>query len=116
MTRNNNGQYAFSMPRKNYDLEFKFTVEAGIPLKLIPYGFDISNREADLSRVDTIFIEIEGWKDLPGSFDKNVTIILSDLPPQTPAEDNIYLAGNFNGWDPNRLKFRFEKRMMVDIS
>jgi len=112
MTRNNNGQYAFSMPRKNYDLEFKFTRGGWHTVETDPYGFDISNREADLSRVDTIFIEIEGWKDLPGSFDKNVTIILSDLPPQTPPDDKIYLAGNFNGWDPNRLKFRFEK--MID--
>jgi len=29
-----------------------------------------------------------------------VTIIVTSIPQNTPAGDNIYIAGNFNGWDP----------------
>jgi hypothetical protein len=112
MRKTGKGQYTFSLPKRNYTLEFKFTRGGWHTVETDPYGFDISNREADLSNEDTIFVEIEGWKDLPSSFDKDVTIILSELPPQTPAEDKLYLAGNFNGWDPNKLRFRFEK--MID--
>lgn len=109
LTRNNEGLYAFSMPRKKYNLEFKFTRGSWYSVETDPYGYDISNRIAELSGKDTVFLEIEGWKDMPFTFDSDVTIILSELPPQTPAEDKMYLAGNFNGFDPNRARFRFEK-------
>lgn len=29
-----------------------------------------------------------------------VTIIVTSIPQNTPAGENIYIAGNFNGWDP----------------
>jgi hypothetical protein len=109
MRKTGNGLYTFSMPKRNYVLEFKFTRGGWHTVETDAYGFDISNRVLELKKEDTLFVEIAGWKDLPASFDKDVTIILKDLPPQTPAEDNLYLAGNFNGFDPNRAKFRFEK-------
>ena len=109
MKKNSKGNLTFSMPKRNYNLEFKFTRGGWHTVETDPYGFDISNRELDLSQEDTAYIEVAGWKDLPASLDKNVTIILSDIPPQTPADDKLYLAGNFNGFDPNRARFRFEK-------
>jgi hypothetical protein len=109
MRRTGSGYYTFSMPKRNYTLEFKFTRGGWHTVETDPYGFDISNRAFDLNKEDTVFIEIEGWKDLPASFDKDITIILSDLPPQTPSDEKFYLAGNFNGFDPNRARFRFEK-------
>ncbi len=109
MRKNSNGHYTFSMPKRNYNLEFKFTRGGWHTVETDPYGFDISNREIDLSKADTVYVEIAGWKDLPASYDKEVTIILRKLPSSTAAGDKIYLAGNFNGWDPNRPRFRFEK-------
>jgi hypothetical protein len=111
MIRNSKGQYSFSMPKKNYHLEFKFTRENWHSVETDPYGYDIENRQVDLNGNDTVFIEIEGWKDLPYSLDRDVTVILSELPAQTPPEDKLFLAGNFNGFDPNRAKFRFEKNI-----
>ncbi len=109
LSLNSKGQYSFSIPRKNYTMEFKFTRGGWRTVETDPYGYDISNRVADLNQPDTIFIEIEGWKDIPASADKEVTIILSKVPVQTPPDDKIYLAGNFNGWSPGREKFRFQK-------
>lgn len=111
LTQNDKGQYRFSIPKRNYIMEFKFTRGGWYTVETDHYGFDISNRVIDLSTADTMFLKIAGWKDLPASFDKDITIILSELPPQTPAQDKLYLAGNFNGFDPNRIKFRFEKNL-----
>ena len=30
----------------------------------------------------------------------NVTIIITEIPENTPPGDNIYIAGSFNNWDP----------------
>jgi hypothetical protein len=109
MRKNPEGLFAFSMPRKDYYLEYKFTRGGWHTVETDLYGFDIDNRQVYLNGNDTVLVEIKGWKDLPNSLDRDVTIIITDVPPQTPAEDNLYLAGNFNGWDPNRTKFKFEK-------
>lgn len=38
-----------------------------------------------------------------------VTFIIESLPQNTPEEDFIYIAGNFNGWNPGQEDFRLEK-------
>ena len=35
----------------------------------------------------------------------NVTIIVTAIPANTPPGDNIYFAGNLNGWDPGSPDF-----------
>lgn len=35
-----------------------------------------------------------------------VTFILETIPPYTPPEDNIYIAGSFNAWDPGDENFQ----------
>jgi hypothetical protein len=35
----------------------------------------------------------------------NVTIIVTSIPANTPQGDNIYIAGNFNGWNPGNPDF-----------
>ena len=37
-----------------------------------------------------------------------VTFIIDDMPESTPAEDLIYIAGDFNGWDPGNPLFALE--------
>ncbi|NCU31872.1 MAG: alpha/beta hydrolase, partial [Candidatus Moranbacteria bacterium] len=34
-----------------------------------------------------------------------VTIIVTSLPANTPPGDNVYIAGNFNGWNPGNPDF-----------
>ncbi|NNC93969.1 MAG: T9SS type A sorting domain-containing protein [Chitinophagales bacterium] len=35
-----------------------------------------------------------------------LTIIVDSVPPNTPAVDNIYIAGDFQGWDPGDIAYR----------
>ncbi len=39
----------------------------------------------------------------------NVTIIITQIPENTPPGDNIYFAGNLNGWDPGDPGFMLEE-------
>ncbi|MBX2892845.1 MAG: alpha/beta hydrolase [Saprospiraceae bacterium] len=38
---------------------------------------------------------------------KTITAHLHSLPPQTPPDAVLFLAGNINGWQPNDERFRF---------
>ena len=34
-----------------------------------------------------------------------LTIRLTDIPANTPPADDIYIAGDFNGWDPGNSAY-----------
>jgi alpha-glucosidase len=41
-----------------------------------------------------------------------VTFILESIPDYTPPEDNIYIAGDFNGWNPGDPAFMLDQNSM----
>ena len=46
------------------------------------------------------------------SLSSQVTFILESIPEYTPPEDNIYIVGDFNGWDPGDANYMLEKNSM----
>jgi predicted alpha/beta superfamily hydrolase len=40
---------------------------------------------------------------------EQVTINITDVPANTPANDHIYIAGTFNGWNPGSASFQLSK-------
>ena len=43
------------------------------------------------------------------------TIIIDELPNNTPQNDPIYIAGNFQGWDPGSVSHRLTKDTVLNI-
>ena len=41
-----------------------------------------------------------------GQLRAQVTIIVTQIPENTPDGDDIYIAGDFNGWDPGDTSFK----------
>lgn len=67
--------------------------------------FDNKKIEAG-NKDDTIRLSIANWVDyLPA---KRVTVTIEELPSNTPAADDLYLTGDFNGWIPNDAAYRFK--------
>ena len=46
---------------------------------------------------------------IPGIVLSQVTFRLDSIPSYTPPEDFIYIAGNFNGWQPGDINYRLSK-------
>ncbi|RLD85515.1 MAG: hypothetical protein DRJ07_02855 [Bacteroidetes bacterium] len=82
------------------------------------YGEDIAKRVLDFEKGDTSFIRVEQWEDLSDRDVNNVTIVLHKTPLNTPKNDNIFLVGNFNDWNPGDINyvFRRSKKGMYMIS
>jgi len=38
-----------------------------------------------------------------------VTFVIESLPPNTPPQDNLYIAGDFTGWDPGSAQYIMHK-------
>jgi hypothetical protein len=107
--KNREGQYFFPFPRKRKPLEFKITRGPWSTVEVDRFGFEIPNRVVDLQEADTIYLSIGGWKDRNFPSDYDVTLKLGELPATTPENSEFYLAGDINGWNPGRSKYRFEK-------
>ncbi len=107
--RNKNGDYFFPIPRKRKNLEYKITRGDWNNVEVDKFGFDIPNRIINLAEVDTVFIDVKGWKDKTTINDHEVTIVLSSLPKTTPENDDIYITGNFNGWAQRNKKHKFQQ-------
>jgi len=39
----------------------------------------------------------------------SVRVIISSFPARNPADSNLYMAGSFNGWNPQDKNYRFQK-------
>lgn len=105
--RDSNGDHYVNLPRKDGDFEMRITRGSWESAQVDEYGSDLYAYKYNYNDFDTLFIEVENWKDLPRKRMRNVTLVIDRLPIKTPGHDNIFLAPDFNGWNPedNRLIF-----------
>jgi len=94
------GRPVINLPRGKGFLEFKITRGSWKRVEVNEYGSDIVNRNFLFKDVDTVFVSITNWKDLPRFEIDDVTLVINKMPENTPKLDNIYLAPDFNNWDP----------------
>jgi hypothetical protein len=106
--KNNRGEYYIKLPRKKMLLEYKITRDGWHTVEVNRFGEDIDNRQINLSNTDTSYIDVIRWKDRDAMDDEMITLVLNLLPFSTPKDAQIYLAGNFNNWEPGRLSDRFK--------
>ncbi len=105
--KNRNGDYFFPFPRKKKNLEFKVTRGSWATVEVDRFGYDIPNRTVNLETADTVYVNIGGWKDKSYPSDYELTLKIDKLPATTPPNPEIYLAGDINGWNTSRNKYRF---------
>ncbi|GAA4820246.1 hypothetical protein GCM10023331_00770 [Algivirga pacifica] len=106
MKKTEEGKYYYELPYGAGNVLYKITrgdwtsVEAGL------CGGAIANRSVGYGEGDTVFIAIESWEDKGPTNCPQVTIQLEDLPPTHEPGEAIYIAGDFNAWDPGNDDFR----------
>ena len=120
LERNSRGQLFINLPSRALDSEYKFTRGGWGKVEVDKYGFDIDNRvlrkEKGDSPGDVIVVSIDNWADLSEEIRGYVTIAVTDLPASTPGDDDIYIAGNFNGWNPGSESWKLKKTADSSLS
>lgn len=102
-----NGKYYYSLPRKSNRVEFKFTRGSWKSEQVTQKGQPIDNHVHVFGNEDTLRFDIEAWKDLyKTKKPKYITFEVISLPGNTPPEDEIYITGSFNGWNPGEFQYR----------
>lgn len=108
-SKNKEGLYLISIPRKKYGLSFKITRGSWSMEAADKYGFKLNNLDYNYDEVDTINLEIENWRDLAKGNRKNITIVITKTPENTPKNTTLYLTGNNNRWKPGSADYSFQK-------
>jgi AraC-like DNA-binding protein len=99
-TKVGEGKYSLSLPSHIQSFQYKITrgswekVEGSLSGKPISNRFFTKDKEAG----DSLYIQVAGWEDLPAV--GAITFVLNELPSNTPHDASIYIAGNFNDWNP----------------
>ncbi len=106
---NKKGQLMLQFPKKEYDLKFKITRGDWSTQEVDKEGVKFKNRKWAIDEPDTLFIQIENWFDRMASSKDRVTLVVNNVPDNTPENDKIYLAGNFNRWKTGDPRYQFEK-------
>jgi len=107
--KNRDSVYEVKLPKGFGDIEYKFTRGDWSTVEKDPCGFEISNRVAYYGKNPLLRDTIRSWNDLPKPGCPSITIIIDSLPKNTPADAALYIAANFNNWDPGSRYWMFTR-------
>jgi len=102
MTLNEDSSYTYKLPPGFGSVEYKITRGDWTTVETDVCGYQIENRALVLGEEDTTSIIIDSWNDLDPLNCPRLTLVLKNLPENTPVDEPISLAGNFNSWNPDQ--------------
>lgn len=110
--KSHDGRYYLTLRDTPAIVQFKITRGSRQSEEADSYGIPLESRNYLYDgRKDTLFITIENWKDIINLEQQQVVIMVDSVPESTPKEANIYLAGNFNNWNPEHPDYILNKNL-----
>jgi hypothetical protein len=109
MTRNQDGTFSIIMPKGIGKLRYKFTRGDWTRVEKNECGFDIEDRTLNYGEFETIKNQVACWGDTEPMNCRQTVFVVKDFPANTPGEAVIYLASQFNAWNPGDLKYTLQK-------
>ena len=104
-----NGNYAITLGKRHPYIEFKFTRGDWPSGEVDNFGQAINNRVYTIGQHDTVYLSVKNWDDLVSPNAQYLTIIIDELPINTPKNTKLYLASNLNSWNAQDHLFTFKK-------
>jgi hypothetical protein len=108
LRRNTDSTYSITLPRGSGKISYKFTRGDWTTVERDGCGNEQPYRLLNYGEVDTIYTHILSWEDL-GPVDCDLVTLVVNPPVQTPANEPIYIAGNFNNWHPEDSRYKLAK-------
>jgi hypothetical protein len=102
MQLNSDSSYTVTLPAGFGTVEYKFTRGDWTTVEKDICGYEIDNHRLTLGEQDTVLNQIDSWNDLDPVNCPRLTLIIDSLPKDTPPEEVIAIAGNFNAWSPDQ--------------
>ncbi len=110
-TRADDGKYYLTLRDAWRSMDFKITRGNWRTQEVDNDGNIIPNRYFEYSGIDTVKISVKNWQDIARFDQKQLVIVLEEVPVNTPKESKIYIAGNFNGWNGGNPNYILNKNL-----
>ena len=110
--------YYFKLPPGFGIIDFKFTRGDWSTVEKDNCGAEIQNRRIGVANFDTVFCNIESWRDQYPINCDHIDIIIDELPLTTPSNEGIALACNLNSWIPNKdyiFKKNYNGKLYLEV-
>ncbi len=107
--KNNEGTYYLTLKDAWRFLEYKLTLGRWKKQELDKYGQPIPNRRFEYEGQDTIRLNIVNWMGIPAFNQDRIVIVIDSLPFYTPFDQDIYIAGSFNDWNPGDPEYILDR-------
>ena len=105
---NGEGQWVITLDNLPDTVFYKFTRGTFASVEGNAYGLLRNERMLVVpSRPITVPIAIESWEDTPSK--QQYRIYVDRVPPNTPAEEPLFIVGNFNNWTPGEPRYQLRK-------
>lgn len=105
MTLAADSNYYVTLPPGFGAVDYKFTRGDWTTVEKDICGGEISDRVLFISQSDTVANSIESWNDLDPVNCPRLTILLENVPDNTPLDYIIAIASNLNSWDPHESSY-----------
>lgn len=105
------GKYYYTFENRSSRFEFKITRGSWRNEEADMYGNAMPNRTNEGAVGDTLVIEIKNWVDLPPGKQERVVLFVTSVPPSTPKDKHIFVAGTFNNWNPANSDYILSKNL-----
>lgn len=105
MEKDRQGQYFIHMPKRGKGFECKFTRGEWSTEEVDRWGYRINNRVIGYQQ-DTVYLTIDNWRDLTRPGGPPVRVIVESVPHSTPEDAELFIAGNFNNWNPGDRSYK----------
>lgn len=109
LTMDEDSTYSVKLPKGVGKIEYKFTRGDWTSQETDACGYLITNHIFQYGITDTLYHIVESWKDLEAENCSQITFVIDSIPPNTPTDDAIAIAGNFNRWNPEKEIFVAKK-------
>lgn len=108
LRRNSDSTYSITLPRGTGKITYKFTRGDWTTVERDGCGHEQPYRTFTYGEADTLYTQILSWEDL-GPVDCDLVTFVVKPPSKTPANEPLYIAGNFNDWNPEDEKYKLTK-------
>ncbi len=105
--KNINSQFVCKVHRNRITGEYVILRGGYISQEVENDGYFVEPRTFANNCSDTIYLQVENWNDLFGD-EKLTRIIVKKIPKRTSIKDDIFITGQFNGWNPGDINYRLD--------
>lgn len=112
LKKGEDGTYWIDVDNLPMPTEFKLTRGSWPKVEGSQLGQPIDNRIFNMKRTrDTVRLTVLSWEDLSSHipFLKKIKIKVTSIPKSTPRDASIYIAGNFNEWNPRNEEHKLKQ-------